>query len=193
MKKYNMIENRNDLTQKEVEEGMDFNKILENNKSIKSKFLKPAIILISLISLVTLGVFILFNTNPKENKINSISLSNPIEKNESSSIETYSLYFGSKLAVGEVLMKKDELTVLKSIDVKGSQATSNFKLVGFTLTTLTKNGISQINVVGNIFNSELKELFKSMKLGQNLYFENIMIQDIAGNKTTLDPITVLIK
>ena len=193
MKKYNMIENRNDLTQKEVEEGMDFNKILENNKSIKSKFLKPAIILISLISLVTLGVFILFNTNPKENKINSISLSNPIEKNESSSIETYSLYFGSKLAVGEVLMKKDELTVLKSIDVKGSQAISNFKLVGFTLTTLTKNGISQINVVGNIFNSELKELFKSMKLGQNLYFENIMIQDIAGNKTTLDPITVLIK
>ena len=188
-----MIENRNDLTQKEVEEGMDFNKILENNKSIKSKFLKPAIILISLISLVTLGVFILFNTNPKENKINSISLSNPIEKNESSSIETYSLYFGSKLAVGEVLMKKDELTVLKSIDVKGSQAISNFKLVGFTLTTLTKNGISQINIEGNTFSSEMKELFKSIKSGQNLYFENIMIQDRTGAKSTVNPITVLIK
>jgi len=193
MKKYNMIENRNDLTQKEVEEGMDFNKILENNKSIKSKFLKPAIILISLISLVALGIFILFNTNPKENKINSISLSNPIEKNESSSIETYSLYFGSKLAVGEVLMEKDELTVLKSIDVKGSQAISNFKLVGFTLTTLTKNGISQINIEGSTFSSEMKELFKSIKSGQNLYFENIMIQDRTGAKSTVNPITVLIK
>lgn len=188
-----MIENRNDLTQKEVEEGMDFNKILENNKSIKSKFLKPAIILISLISLVALGIFILFNTNPKENKINSISLSNPIEKNESSSIETYSLYFGSKLAVGEVLMEKDELTVLKSIDVKGSQAISNFKLVGFTLTTLTKNGISQINIEGSTFSSEMKELFKSIKSGQNLYFENIMIQDRTGAKSTVNPITVLIK
>lgn len=193
MKKYNMIEDRNDLTQKEVEEGMDFNKILENNKSIKSKFLKPAIILISLISLVTLGIFILFNTNPKEIKVNTNSLPQTIEKNESSSIETYSLYFGSKLAVGEVLMKKDELTVLKSIDVKGSQSISNFKLVGFTLTTLTKTGISQINIEGNTFSSEMIELFKSIKSGQNLHFENIMIQDRTGTKSIVNPITVLIK
>ncbi len=188
-----MIENRSDLTQKEVEEGMDFNKILENNKSVKNMFLKPAIILISLISLVTLGIFILFNTNSKKIKVNSNSLPNPIEKNESLVIETYSLYFGSKLAVGEVLMKKDEFTVLKSIDVKGSQATSNFKLVGFTLTTLTKTGISQINIEGNTFSSEMKELFKSIKSGQNLYFENIMIQDRTGTKSIVNPITVLIK
>lgn len=188
-----MIEDRNDLTQKEVEEGMDFNKILENNKSIRSKFLKPAKILISLISLVTLGIFILFNTNPKEIKVNTNSLPQTIEKNESSSIETYSLYFGSKLAVGEVLMKKDELTVLKSIDVKGSQSISNFKLVGFTLTTLTKTGISQINIEGNTFSSEMIELFKSIKSGQNLHFENIMIQDRTGTKSIVNPITVLIK
>ena len=193
MKKYNMIENRNDPTQKEVEEGMDFNKILENNKSVKSKFLKPIIILISLTSLVTLGVFILINVNTNGNKVNSNYLPKTIEKNEPSSIETYSLYFGNKLAIGEVLMKKDELIILKSIDIKGSQASSNFKLIGFTLTTLTKTGISQINVVGNVFNSELKEMFKSMKSGQNLYFENIMIQDNVGNKTNVDPITVLIK
>jgi hypothetical protein len=193
MKKYNMIEDRNDLTQKEVEEGMDFNKILENNKSIKSKFLKPAIILISLTALVTVCIFILININPEEIKVNTNSLPQTIEKNESSAIETYSLYFGSKLAVGEVLIKKDELTVLKSIDVKGSQAISNFKLVGFTLTTLTKNGISQINIEGNTFSSEMKELFKSIKSGQNLYFENIMIQDRTGAKSTVNPITVLIK
>ena len=82
---------------------------------------------------------------------------------------------------------------LKSLDLKSSIANSKYKLISFTFTTLTKNGISQINVNGGLFNAEVKDLLKSLKTGQTLYFENIIVQDQNGINNSVQPITVSIK
>jgi hypothetical protein len=65
--------------------------------------------------------------------------------------------------------------------------------MSFTFTTLTKNGISQINAAGNLFNAEMTELLKSVKVGQTLYLENIILQDRDGKQNKLEPITISIK
>ena len=195
MKKYNMIENRKDLTREEVQEGMDFNKILLNSNTNKKNYWKPAIILFSIITVTLIGLLGFFNTDSIEN--NTEIKTEPViltpTHTEPITAETYSLFFGNKLAIGELSLTKEELSIIKSLDLKSSIANSNYKLISFTFTTLTKNGISQINVNGGLFNAEVKDLLKSLKTGQTLYFENIIVQDQNGINNSLQPITVSIK
>jgi hypothetical protein len=195
MKKYNMIENRKNLTREEVEKGMDFNKIIANSNTIKSKFWKPAIILFSILTITIAGWFLFFNTNAPESKTNTetIDESDCVTPNTTIATETYSLFFGNKLAFGQISLTKEELGILKSLDLKSSIGTSNYKLKGFTFTTLTNNGISQINVSGGLFSPEIKAMLKTIKVGQTLYFENIVVEHQNGEKKSLEPITVLIK
>ena len=63
MKKYNMIENRKDLSHEDVEKGMDFNKILLNSNTNKKNYWKPAIILFSIITVTLIGLLGFFNTD----------------------------------------------------------------------------------------------------------------------------------
>ena len=190
-----MIENRKDLTREEVEEGMDFNKILLNSNTNKKNYWKPAIILFSIITVTLIGLLGFFNTDSIEN--NTEIKTEPViltpTHTEPITAETYSLFFGNKLAIGELSLTKEELSIIKSLDLKSSIANSNYKLISFTFTTLTKNGISQINVNGGLFNAEVKALLKSLKTGQTLYFENIIVQDQNGINNSLQPITVSIK
>ena len=195
MKKYNMIENRKDLTREDVEEGMDFNKILLNSNTNKKNYWKPAIILFSIITVTLIGLLGFFNTDSIKN--NTEIKTEPViltpTHTKPIAAETYSLFFGNKLAIGELSLTKEELSIIKSLDLKSSIANSNYKLISFTFTTLTKNGISQINVNGGLFNAEVKALLKSLKTGQTLYFENIIVQDQNGINNSLRPITVSIK
>jgi hypothetical protein len=48
-------------------------------------------------------------------------------------------------------------------------------------------------VNGGLFNAEVKDLLKSLKTGQTLYFENIIVQDQNGINNSVQPITVSIK
>jgi hypothetical protein len=195
MKKYNMIENRKDLTREEVQEGMDFNKILLNSNTNKKNYWKPAIILFSIITVTLIGLLGFFNIDSIEN--NSEIKTEPVilipTHTEPVAAETYSLFFGNKLAIGELSLSKEEISNIKSLDLKSSIANSKCKLISFTFTTLTKNGISQINVNGGLFNAEVKDLLKSLKTGQTLYFENIIVQDQNGINNSVQPITVSIK
>lgn len=190
-----MIENRKDLTREEVQEGMDFNKILLNSNTNKKNYWKPAIILFSIITVTLIGLLGFFNTDSIENnteiKTEPVILI-PIHT-EPVAADTYSLFFGNKLAMGELSLSKEEISNIKSLDLKSSIANSKYKLISFTFTTLTKNGISQINVNGGLFNAEVKDLLKSLKTGQTLYFENIIVQDQNGINNSVQPITVSIK
>ena len=190
-----MIENRKNLTREEVEKGMDFNKIITNSNTIKSKFWKPAIILFCILAITIAGWLLFFNTNASESKTNieTIDESDCVIPRTTIATETYSLFFGNKLAFGQISLTKEELVVLKSLDLKSSIGTSNYKLKGFTFTTLTNNGISQINVSGGLFSPEIKAMLKTIKVGQTLYFENIVVEHQNGKKKSLEPITVLIK
>jgi len=195
MKKYNMIENRNDLSHEEVEKGMDFNKILESSNAIKKSRFKMGVIVSSILCVMIVGIMFFF--------IGIDAAQLPIRDIETEAVssapsavlaaETYSLFIGSKVAKGDVAFTLEEIKKVKAIDVKSSSSTSNYKLMSFTFTTLTKNGISQINAAGNLFNAEMTELLKSVKVGQTLYLENIILQDRDGKQNKLEPITISIK
>ena len=195
MKKYNMIENRKDLSHEEVEKGMDFNKILESSNAIKKSRFKMGVIVSSILCVMIVGIMFFFigiyaEQEPIRNIETEAISSSP---SEALAAETYSIFIGSKVAKGELAFTLEEIKKVKAIDLKSSSSTSNYKLISFTFTTLTKNGISQINGAGNLFNAEMIELLKSVKVGQTLYLENIILQDQDGKQNKLEPITISIK
>ena len=195
MKKYNMIENRKDLSHEEVEQGMDFNKILESSNAIKKSRFKMGVIVSSILCVMIVGIMFFFigiyaEQEPIRNIETEAISSAP---NEALAAETYSIFIGSKVAKGELAFTLEEIKKVKAIDLKSTSNPSNYKLISFTFTTLTKNGISQINVSGNKFNAEIIELLKSVKTGQNLYFENIIVQDQNASQIAVEPITISIK
>ena len=190
-----MIENRKDLTHEEVEKGMDFNKILKNSNAIKKGRLKLTIMVSSIISITVTGIIVFFNTHSSKNVTPNHPETTPIniQQPQALATETYSLFIGNKVAKGELACTVEEIRKIKSIDLKSTSNQPTFKLISFTFTTLTKNGISQINVTGNLFNAEIIELLKTVKAGQTLYLENIIVQDQNASQTNLEPITVSIK
>jgi hypothetical protein len=195
MKKYNMIENRKDLSHEEVEKGMDFNKILESSNAIKKSRFKMGVIVSSILCVMIVGIMFFFigiyaEQEPIRNIETEAIRSAPTE---ALAAETYSIFIGSKVAKGELAFTLEEIKKVKAIDLKSTSNPSNYKLIGFTFTTLTKNGISQINAAGNLFNAEMIELLKSVKVGQTLYLENIILQDQDGKQNKLEPITISIK
>ena len=193
MKKYNMIENRKDLSHEEVEKGMDFNKILESSNAIKKSRFKMGVIVSSILCVMIVGIM-LFSIYAEQEPIRNIEIEAiSSAPSEALAAETYSLFIGSKVAKGELAFTLEEIKKVKAIDLKSTSNPSNYKLISFTFTTLTKNGISQINVSGNKFNAEIIELLKSVKTGQNLYFENIIVQDQNASQIAVEPITISIK
>ena len=195
MKKYNMIENRKDLSHEEVEKGMDFNKILESSNAIKKSRFKMGVIVSSILCVMIVGVVFFLNTIAPVEQMNHQKQNTAISSSPSEALaaETYSIFIGSKVAKGELAFTLEEIKKVKAIDLKSTSNPSNYKLISFTFTTLTKNGISQINVSGNKFNAEIIELLKSVKTGQNLYFENIIVQDQNASQIAVEPITISIK
>jgi hypothetical protein len=195
MKKYNMIENRKDLSHEDVEKGMDFNKILQSSNAIKKSRFKMGVIVSSILCVMIVGIFFFLNTIASVDQMNHQKQNTAVSSAPSEVLvaETYSLFIGSKVAKGDVAFTLEEIKKVKAIDVKSSSSTSNYKLMSFTFTTLTKNGISQINAAGNLFNAEMTELLKSVKVGQTLYLENIILQDRDGKQNKLEPITISIK
>lgn len=197
MKKYNMIEKRQELTPQEVEQGMDFNKVLNNSNLSSKNYWKPiTIAVISVICLIT-GFWFFYSTPATKNAV-------PDEKHKEIipldtlltkpiSVESFSLYVGTQQAKGDLFFTKLELQEIEGIQLKSSVAIPSFKIMSFTFTTLTKNGISQINCNSELFNAEIKSLLSSVKPGQTVYFENIVIQDQQGKQQVVDPITVTIK
>jgi len=195
MKKYNMIENRKDLSHEEVEKGMDFNKILESSNAIKKSRFKMGVIVSSILCVMIVGImFFLTGIYAEQLPIRNIE-TEAVSSAPSAALaaETYSLFLGSKVAKGELAFTLEEIKKVKALDVKSSSNPSNYQLMSFTFTTLTKNGISQINAAGNLFNAEMIELLKSIKVGQTLYLENIILQDLDGKQNKLEPITISIK
>ena len=195
MKKYNMIENRKDLSHEEVEKGMDFNKILESSNAIKKSRFKMGVIVSSILCVMIVGIMFFFigiyaEQEPIRNIETEAISSSP---SEALAAETYSIFIGSKVAKGELAFTLEEIKKVKAIDLKSTSNPSNYKLISFTFTTLTKNGISQINAAGNLFNAEMIELLKSVKVGQTLFLENIILQDQDGKQNKLEPITISIK
>ena len=195
MKKYNMIENRKDLSHEDVEKGMDFNKILESSNAIKKSRFKMGVIVSSILCVMIVGIMFFFigiyaEQEPIRNIETEAISSAPTE---ALAAETYSIFIGSKVAKGELAFTLEEIKKVKAIDLKSTSNPSNYKLISFTFTTLTKNGISQINAAGNLFNAEMIELLKSVKVGQTLYLENIILQDQDGKQNKLEPITISIK
>ena len=193
MKKYNMIENRKDLSHEDVEKGMDFNKILESSNAIKKSRFKMGVIVSSILCVMIVGI-ILFSIYAEQEPIRNIETEAiSSAPSEALAAETYSIFIGSKVAKGELAFTLEEIKKVKAIDLKSSSSTSNYKLISFTFTTLTKNGISQINAAGNLFNAEMIELLKSVKVGQTLFLENIILQDQDGKQNKLELITISIK
>lgn len=197
MKKYNMIENRQELTPQEVEQGMDFKKVLSESSTSSKSNLKLIAIISVVLFLLGIALFFLIDFKPTKNSESeskqqvSVQLDSLSEK--SLSIETYSLFIGSHEAKGEIVIFKSELLKIESLEIKSSASISSFKLVGFTFTTLTKNGISQVNSTNDGFNREIKDLINSMKVGQTIYIENIIVQDEQGKKQSIPAVSISIK
>ena len=199
MKKYNMIENRPELTPQEVEQGMDFKKVLSESSTSSKSNLKLIAIISVVLFLLSIALFFLIDFKPTKNSESEseskqqvpVQLDSLTEK--SLSIETFTLFIGSHEAKGDLVISKSELLKVESLEIKSSASISSFKLVGFTFTTLTKNGISQINSTNDGFNKEIKDLINSMKAGQTIYIENIIVQDDQGKKQPMPTVSISIK
>ena len=196
MKKYNMIENRPELSQKEVEEGMDFQKVLNKSASVPKSYFKWIIIAAAVIALIVIAVlFITYNPSKKTEVESKVAESTNFEniQSKTTTVETFSVFIGSHLVKGELSLSKEEFLKLESLNIKSSQANSKFKLLSFTFTALTKNGISQINCNDAVFNSEIKAIQNKLSVGQTVYFENILILNGQGKQQLLESITVSVK
>jgi flagellar basal body-associated protein FliL len=197
MKKYNMIENRPELSQKEVEEGMDFRKVLSESSTSSKSNLKLIAIISVVLFLLGIALFFLIDFQSTKNSESESKQQVPVQfdslKEKSLSIETFTLFIGSYEAKGDLVISKSELLKVESLEIKSSVSVSSFKLVGFTFTTLTKNGISQINSTNDGFNKEIKDLINSMKVGQIIYIENIIVQDELGKKQPMPTVSISIK
>ncbi len=197
MKKYNMIENRQELTPQEVEQGMDFKKVLSESSTSSKSNLKLFASISVVLFLLGIALFFLIDFQPSKNSESESNLNVPAQidtiTDKAPSIETYTLFIGSHEAKGDLVISKSELLKIESLEIKSSTSISSFKLVGFTFTTLTKNGISQINSTNDGFNKEIKDLINSMKVGQIIYIENIIVQDDQGKKQPMPTVSISVK
>ncbi len=197
MKKYNMIENRQELTPQEVEQGMDFKKVLSESSTSSKSNLKLIAIISVVLFLLGIALFFLIDFKSTKNSESESKQQVPVQfdslTEKSLSIETFTLFIGSHEAKGDLVISKSELLKVESLEIKSSASISSFKLVGFTFTTLTKNGISQINSTNDGFNKEIKDLINSMKAGQTIYIENIIVQDDQGKKQPMPTVSISIK
>ena len=197
MKKYNMIENRQELTPHEVEQGMDFKKVLSESSTSSKNNLKLIAIISVVLFLLGIALFFLIDFQSTKNSESELKQQVPVQLDslteKSLSIETFTLFIGSHEAKGDLVISKSELLNVESLEIKSSASISSFKLVGFTFTTLTKNGISQINSTNDGFNKEIKDLINPMKAGQTIYIENIIIQDDQGKKQPMPTVSISIK
>lgn len=197
MKKYNMIENRQELTPQEVEQGMDFKKVLSESSTSSKSNLKLFASISVVLFLLGIALFFLIDFQPSKNSESESNLNVPTQidtlSDKAPSIDTYTLFIGSQEAKGDLVISKSELLKVESLEIKSSTSISSFKLVGFTFTTLTKKGISQINSTNDGFNKEIKDLINSMKVGQIIYIENIIVQDEQGKKQPMPTVSISIK
>ena len=197
MKKNNMIENCQELTPQEVEQGMDFKKVLSESSTSSKSNLKLFASISVVLFLLGIALFFLIDFQPSKNSESESNLNVPAQidtiTDKAPSIETYTLFIGSHEAKGDLVISKSELLKIESLEIKSSTSISSFKLVGFTFTTLTKNGISQINSTNDGFNKEIKDLINSMKVGQIIYIENIIVQDDQGKKQPMPTVSISVK
>jgi 3-phosphoglycerate kinase len=144
-----------------------------------------------------IALFFLIDFQPSKNSESESNLNVPTQidtlSDKAPSIDTYTLFIGSQEAKGDLVISKSELLKEESLEIKSSTSISSFKLVGFTFTTLTKKGISQINSTNDGFNKEIKDLINSMKVGQIIYIENIIVQDEQGKKQPMPTVSISIK
>jgi len=195
MKKYNMIENRPELSEEDVQKGMDFNKVLTRANHLKFNFWKqvflPTIAVSSIAGLVYVLVYYQ-TTQPKSNTIKIMDTVNTSSKSIDA-IETYSLFIGNVPTQSEMLVSKEELLQHNGLNIKGSNLQKKYQVTGYTFTTLTSTGISQLNFTNGNYSDELKKLLQQLKSGQIVYFENIAGLDSNNKPIAFNPISITIK
>ena len=192
-----MIENRQELTPQEVEQGMDFKKVLSESSTSSKSNLKLFASISVVLFLLGIALFFLIDFQPSKNSESESNLNVPAQidtiTDKAPSIETYTLFIGSHEAKGDLVISKSELLKIESLEIKSSTSISSFKLVGFTFKNIKKNGISQINSTNDGFNKEIKDLINSMKVGQIIYIENIIVQDDQGKKQPMPTVSISVK
>lgn len=190
-----MIENRPELSEEDVQKGMDFNEVLSKAGKFKFNFWKKVFLPTTIISSISGLVFVLVNYQTTESKTDTqkrVDTVNTISKSIEAA-ETYSLFIGNVATQPEMLLSKEELIQNKGLSIKGSNLQKNYLVSGYTFTTLTPTGISQVNVTNGSYNDELKKLLQQLKSGQIVYFENIIGVDPNNKSITFNPISITIK
>lgn len=195
MKKYNMIENRPELSDEEVQKGMDFNNVLSKANKLKFKFWKQVLLPTLAVTTITSLVYVFINYPGESPKSTSIKNTDTVNITSASieAAETYSVFIGTIVTQKEMLTSKEELLQNGGLSIRGSNLQKKYQITGYTFTTLTPTGISQVNVIGGAYNPELKKLLQQLKSGQTVYFENIAGLDPNNKSITFSPISITIK